>query len=264
MTKTVLITGGSSGIGLEISKYFARDDYQILWVSLLQKELDTAKSMLLKEYSNCNIHTLAINLSNEKSSSTVYEWTKQNGWKVDVLINSAGFGTYGPLNSISIDRERDMIGLNITNLYLLTRYFLDDMIANNSGKILNIASSASYHTMPNMSTYAATKSFVRQFSESLHLELKYSKSKVVVSCLCPGPIIDTAFKQASGMDKARTFNSGMVSTTQEEVAKDAYHGLMKGKRIILTGWKYRWSHYISKISPRFIEEILIKREVDPI
>ena len=118
---TVLITGGSSGIGFEMSKCFAEAAYQILWVALSENELQSARTDLLKIYPEVIIKTLALDLSKTDSAETVYHWVRYNHWKIDVLINNAGFATFGFANELPLERETDMIQLNVLNLYNLTR-----------------------------------------------------------------------------------------------------------------------------------------------
>jgi short-subunit dehydrogenase len=259
MSKTVLITGGSSGIGLGLSRRFASDGYRLLWVAKPKEELHKSKSKLENEYPNVEIHTLSKDLTTRDASSDVHEWAKQFG-KIDVLINNAGFGTYGFLQEIEIDRELSMIDLNITALYLLTRYFLNDMMERNSGTIINISSNSSFETVPKLLTYSSTKAFVKHFSRGLNEELKMQNSNVRVLTICPAAIRDTNFKVAGGMHDVRTFGDGMVTTTVDEVVSDIYKAFKKGKSFQITGWKMRLLHKFYSITPFWLTMFLTKRE----
>ena len=184
--KTVLITGGSSGIGYEMSKHFAKDGYCLLWVAKPPEELSQAKAKLESEIPDVKIHILAKDLTDAQAPQQVYEWAKQIG-EVDVLINNAGFGTHGFLQNIPIEKELAMIQLNVVALYLLTRLFLDDMLQKNAGTIINISSNSSFQPVARMNTYASTKAFVKHFSRGLQEELGLQKSKVKILTVCPQP-----------------------------------------------------------------------------
>ncbi len=258
--KAVLVTGGSSGIGLTISKYFARAGYRLLWVSLLKQEMKAAQSQLKAEIPDCDINSLELDLSLSDAAQEVYAWIKENHWDIDVLINNAGFGTYGFSNDIDVDRELNMINLNVINLYKMTRLFLNDMIDQNQGTIINISSNTSFQPTPKLSAYGATKSFVKHFSRSINEELKMLNSKVKVICVCPAAIRDTNFKKAGNMENLKTF-SGLATTTSEEVAKDVWNGFMKGKDFIISGWKMRMLHHISWIVPYRFQQFLVRKEI---
>ena len=257
--KTVLITGGSSGLGLEISKLFAKDGYRLLWVSKSQDEIDVALPYFKSMYPDIEIQSLVIDLSNMESARKVYEWSNAIG-PLQVLVNNAGFGTYGYLHEIPFEKELQMINLNVINLYQLTRLFLNDMMQRNEGKIMNISSNTSFQPVPMMSTYAATKAFVKHFSQSVSDELKYKKSKVTLTVVCPPAIKNTKFQAEANMNHIRTFDS-ILTATPEEVARDAYDGTMKGKSFVVAGWKLRNIMWLYKLLPDFILKEILKREL---
>ena len=203
--KTVLITGGSSGIGFEVSRYFARDGYQLLWVSKLATELENARKLLLEEQPAAKIHTLAIDLSKTTAPQSVFDWVNQNQWSVDVLINNAGFGTYGYTAKQSIEKELAMIHLNVLCVYQLTRLFLKGMIEKDAGTIINISSNSSFQPVARMNTYASTKAFVSHFSRGLQEELELQQSRVRVMTVCPSAIQDTPFRITGQMEGVKTF-----------------------------------------------------------
>ncbi|OJJ22914.1 hypothetical protein BKI52_00755 [marine bacterium AO1-C] len=259
--QTVLITGGSSGIGYEISRLFARDGYRLLWVSKPPEELANAKAKLTQEVAQVEIHTLAKDLSMPGAAKEAYEWSQSLGFQIDVLVNNAGFATYGQFEEIVSEKELAMIGVNLTCVMLLTKLFLKDMVARNAGKILNISSAVSYEAVPLMAVYAGTKAFVRIMSESLYYELKFRKSKVQITTVCPAAIKDTRFQASAGMQKVRTFNS-ITTTTPIEVAKDAYRGLQRGKKLVHTGVRYRFSRVLDRIVPKALKMQVIRREME--
>ncbi|MBQ4818994.1 SDR family NAD(P)-dependent oxidoreductase [Aquimarina sp. MMG016] len=258
--KTVLVTGGSSGIGFSISKHFANAGYQLLWVSLVKEEIDIAISKLRSEIPDCNIDSLVLDLSSSDSAVKVYNWVKENQWNVDVLINNAGFGTFGFSSDIDIDRELNMIELNVVNVYKMTRLFLKDMLHKDEGTIINISSNTSFQPTPKLSAYGATKSFVNHFSRSVNEELKILKSNVKIMCVCPAAIKNTNFRKAGKMDKLKTF-SGLATTTSEEVAKDVWNGFIKHKDFVVSGWKMRILYRISGLVPYGIQQFLVRKEI---
>lgn len=259
--KTVLITGGSSGIGFEMSKRFANDGYRLLWVSLFQTELDEAKAKFLNEFPNAKIHTLEKDLSIPTNSKSVYDWVKENGWTVDVLINNAGFGNYGFTNEIPLERELAAINLNIVNLFQLTRYFLNDMVAKDSGTIINISSNSSFQLTMRFNVYASTKAFVTHFTVGLTEELRMMKSKVKAITICPAAISDTAFRTKNGMQGVHTFD-GLAFTTTKEVADDVWKAFQKKKSFQVTGWKMRIIYATRNFVPAGLMRILIKMETN--
>ncbi len=259
--QSVLITGGSSGIGYELSKHFAQEGYHLLWVAKPIKELESAKHQLSQLFPEVKIDLLALDLALQDSPQKVLEWTKQHQWQVDVLVNNAGFGTYGFLTETSIEQELAMIQLNVATVYALTYLFLKEMKLRNQGHILNISSNTSLQPVPRMATYAATKAFVKHFTESVYEELNYQKSKVKITVVCPAAIKNTQFQQVAKMQQVRTFD-GLLTTTPEEVAKDAFEGFKKGKRLVLTGARLRYTHWLTALVPRFLVQYMLRKELD--
>lgn len=255
-----LITGGSSGIGLEISKRFAENGYTICWVALLEEEVHSAKKELLSELPKANIHYLIQDLSKENGAQNTYDWIKNKRLKVSVLVNNAGFGTFGFANDIPLDKEIAMIQLNVLSLFKLTRLFLRDMLDEDNGTIINISSNSSFLPVPKMAAYSASKAFIKQYTQSLEEELKISKSNVRVITVCPAAIKDTKFKEVADMKKIKTFE-GIAATTKKEVAKDVWNGYSNGKSYIVSGARMRRMMWISSFLPRPIIQFLLKKEL---
>lgn len=258
--KTVLITGGSSGIGFQMSRLFAKDGFQILWVAKPIAELEAAATKIKEEFEGLKLQHLAIDLSLPDSAKAVYDWANAN-WEIDILVNNAGFGTYGFIEEIDMEKEIAMLHLNVLSVYKLTRLFLEDMLKKNQGNIVNISSNTSFQPVPRMATYSATKAFVKHFSESVNEELRYKRSKVKLTTVCPAAIRNTQFQQAANMNNIRTFKS-LLTTTPEEVAKDAYRGMQKGKQLVITGARLRASMLLQKMLPKFFLRAMLKRELD--
>jgi hypothetical protein len=227
---TVLITGGSHGIGFELAKQFAADGFRLVLVSKPEEELAYAKKILEETY-NVEVVTLAKNLATTEAASELYKWTKTLDFPIDILVNNAGFGTGGYIIDIEIERELEMIQLNVTTVYHLTRLFLQDMVAKDSGKIMNVASIAAFQPSPALSTYAATKAFVFSFTTAIAYELRQAKSKVHIMALCPPPA-HTGFQAAAKLENSKLFESFSV-VSAEQIARQGYRALMKGKTWII-------------------------------
>jgi len=256
----VLVTGGSAGIGLEISKRFAKNGYDICWIALFEEEVQEAKKELLSEFPNTSINYLIQDLSKEEGAKKTYDWIKTQNFEIDVLINNAGFGTFGLSHEISIEKEVNMINLNVLTVFKLTRMFLNEMIQKDKGTIINISSSSSLQPVPRMAAYAATKSFVAHYSQALSQELKEQKSKVKVITICPAGTKNTKFKVAANMENIKTFE-GLQATTKEEVADDVWKTFSKGKSYYLTGTRLRRTRWLSKVLPKSFVYRMIKDEL---
>jgi short-subunit dehydrogenase len=224
----VLITGASSGIGYELSQFFARDGNNLVLVARREKKLDGIARDIRKKYS-VQVKIIAKDLSVPQSPDEIYTELKQAGLTVDVLVNNAGFGNYGFFVRNNIHRELESIRLNVSALVHLTSLFATGMVERKKGKILNIASTAAFGPGPLMATYFASKAYVLSFSQALANELQ--GTNVSVTCLCPGPT-ETEFNKTAGMPALKISRSRMSA---KKVAQIAYRGLMKKKAVVVPG-----------------------------
>ena len=254
--KRILITGGSSGIGYEMSRIWAGQNYEILWVSHDAEELQSSFDLLSSEFPTVQLHFFQQDLTRENAAVKVKEWADSIG-PVGIVINNAGIGTYGHVNEIPLEKELQMIQLNAISLYRMTRIFLTGMMERNNGTIINICSNSAFQPTPRMTTYAATKGFVYQFSRGLQQEMKLQKSKVRIITVCPAAISDTPFK--SHLPPVKTFN-GLATTTAKEVARDVWNGYLGKKDFVISGQKMRWLYRIRFLIPEFIEKKLVLME----
>ncbi|GAB4132774.1 MAG: SDR family oxidoreductase [Ignavibacteriales bacterium] len=230
MKNYVLITGASSGIGLELAKVFARENHNLILTARSEKKLSELQQEIQKQY-NVDVIVIPKDLSLDNSASEIYDEIKKRKQNVDILVNNAGFGTYGNFTETNLETEIRMINLNITSLVKLTKFFSKEMLERRSGKIMNVASTAAFQAGPLMSIYYATKAFVLSFSEAIANELK--GSGVTVTILCPGPTT-SGFQEAANITQSRIVK-GRKLPTSADVAEYGYKALMKGKRIAIHG-----------------------------
>ena len=190
-------------------------------------------------------------LSLPESAQEVFNWAT-NFTSIEVLINNAGFGTYGFQQEINIEKELSMIKLHVLSFYKMTRLFLNDMLVRKKGTIINISSIAAFQPVARMNTYASTKAFVYQFSRGLEEEFRLQKSKVKVMTVCPAAIADTPFKNS--INPIKTYH-GLATTTAKEVGLDVWNGFQKGKTFIVSGRKMRILNSFIKYPSLFFQAI---------
>jgi len=217
-----LVTGGTSGIGLDIARELDKRGYDLVLVSE-KSTVDT------NEFKN-KVEVINMDLSNIDNCYKLHDQVKD----VDVFINNAGFGLFGPFYEADLNKELKMIDVNVKAMHVLTKLFLKDMKDKNKGYILNNASAAAYAYGPLMSTYYASKSYVYKLTTAIYEELRREKSNVVISCLTPGPVY-TKFQEKANVDFT-------VSTLKSEyVGKYAVDKLFKKKLLIVPGFSIKFS-----------------------
>jgi len=231
MGKTALVTGASSGLGLELAKLFARDGHDLVVVARRRDHLEALATRLAAEH-GVAARVIAEDLADPVAPRRIFEELRERRIEVEFLVNSAGFGTSGPFAASDLERELAMVQVNATSLMHLTRLFLPAMIARRSGRILNLGSTAGFQPGPGMAIYYATKAFVNSFTEALGYELRGTGVTATVSC--PGATA-TEFGQISGNAESRLFHLG--TTSAGFVAAHAYRAMMKGKPMSLPGWR---------------------------
>jgi short-subunit dehydrogenase len=228
--KHVLITGGTTGIGYELARLFAKDHYNLVLVARKQQELDKAAKDL-KLINKIEIVTIAKDLFNKENAFAVYDEIKSKGIKIGILINNAGHGLYGKFEDTDLRKELDIIELNVASLVILTKLYLKEMIRNREGRILNLSSIASKSPGPWQSVYHGTKAFVQSFTEAIREEVK--DKGVSVTALLPGATATDFFHKA-GMQSSKIMKEDMADPA--DVAKDGYEALMSGKDMVVSGF----------------------------
>ncbi len=227
--KTVLITGASSGIGLELSRLFARDGYNLVLVARSAQKLQSLAAELEKAH-GVHVTVLPADLSQFGAAQEIYRQVQSKGIQVETLVNNAGFGVLSELASANLEDSLQMVELNVVSLTALTHLFLPDMVKRRSGRILNLGSTGSFSPVPTMAVYGATKAYVLSFSEALTEELR--GTGVTVTALCPGVTI-TGFQARSGVGGSRMVRMG--SMTAEQVALLGYQAMQRGLTVIVPG-----------------------------
>lgn len=245
MSKYTLITGASKGIGLELAKIFAKNKYNLILVARSEELLNNIKLEFEKDY-NIKVEVIAIDLTKENASYELYEKTSKLDLRVEHLINNAGFGDYGNFLETSDAKNLNMIELNIIVLMQLCKLYASDMKKYGYGKILNVASIASFLSGPLMTTYYASKAFVLSFSEGLAREFK--GTGITVTALCPGTTKTNFFDVASANESNLLNNLKPVSA--DKVARYGYKKMMKGKAIAIHGFKNRMMIFAIRFVPR--------------
>jgi short-subunit dehydrogenase len=241
-SKTALITGGTSGIGKELAKLFANDQYNLIIVARDQGELDSTASEL--SASGIKIETISKDLSNMDEAFALCQ--ELGDRQIDVLVNDAGQGVYGQFKDNDIERELDIIHLNICATVILTKHFVQQMAARGEGKILNLGSVAGKVPGPWQAVYHATKAFVLSFTTAIREELK--DSGITFTALMPG-ITDTDFFNKAGMNESKALQDESVKANPADVAKDGYEALMAGDDRVISGFKNKMEVNISNLMP---------------
>jgi short-subunit dehydrogenase len=255
MKKVALITGGSSGIGYALAEQFSAHGYNLLLVSHSLEKLQKAATALQDKYHN-EIAIFPQDLRNDTSAEAVYGYCRDKGIEVEVLVNNAGCGTYGPFVDTFVDDNEAIVQMDVVTLIDLTYLFLHDMLQREKGYILNVASTAAFQPGPYVSVYYAAKAFVLSFTEAISEENQ--GTGVVISCLCPGPT-NTPFLTNSGMGRSNIINE-FPPMDPNDVAKEGYAGLMKGQVVIIPGRKNRFRAFCA----RFFSHKYIRRKMKKI
>lgn len=236
-----LITGASSGIGRDMARILNNLNYDIIITARNEESLKELKKEL-NEKNNNKVDIYLADLSKEEECLKLYNEVKEKYQNIDLLINNAGFGLCGKMINTDLETEMKMIDTNIKAMHILTKMFLKDMVQRDSGRILNVASVAAFMAGPLMATYYASKNYVLRFSQAIKEELKKDRSNVKISVLCPGPV-NTNFNKVANVKFA------LKGLSSEYVAKYAINKTLKGKFLIIPGWKIKIARFLSKISP---------------
>lgn len=230
-----LITGASSGLGRDMARYLASLNWNLILVARRMERLEELQREL-----KTSVEIISLDLGKEENCYKLYEMTKDK--EIDLLINNAGFGLFGLTTQTSLERELEMINLNVKAVHILTKLFLQDFYKKDKGRILNVASSAGFLAGPCLNTYYATKNYVLKFTLAIYEELRHQKSNVKISCLCPGPVATEFNKVAGGK-----FN--IEEKKSYQVAKYAIDKTFQNKLIIVPGLSVRLGLFFNRFLP---------------
>jgi uncharacterized protein len=244
--ETVLLTGASSGIGLELAKLFAADRSNLILVARSADKLEALAEQLRRQH-GIDVRVISKDLAAPDAPQQIFETLAQASVAVDVVVNNAGFGYRGACADLPLQRQLEMVQVNVAALTALTRLFLPGMLERNRGGILNVGSTAGFQPGPYMAVYYATKAYVLHFTEALAAEVRRSNLKV--TCLAPGPT-HTRFAAAANMSAARLFRLGAMSA--EAVAKAGHRAFRRGKVIVVPGLRNKLVAFSVRLSPRFM------------
>ncbi len=244
MSRTAVITGASSGIGLELAGLMASDRINLVLAARNREKLETIRDNLTEKY-GIGVTIIQIDLSDEASPDELFDEIKKSGLQIDYLINNAGFGDYGLFIESDPDKLSRMIDLNVKALTKLTGLFAPLMVLRGRGAIMNVASTAAFQPGPLMAVYYATKAYVLSFSQALAKELE--GSGVTVTALCPGAT-DTGFKSAANLEGSKLLAGRRIAAARD-VARYGYRAMLKGKRIAVHGLLNRVLVFSVKLMP---------------
>lgn len=245
MRRAVLITGASSGFGIEFAKKFASKGMNLVLVSRNQNKLNHLKYKLTNDY-GVEVEIIIEDLAEKDAANKIFDQVQRMELQIDILVNNAGFGDFHSYHNCDWEKQYEMIQVNIVSLIQLTRLFLEQMVKRRNGRILNMASAASFQPGPLYATYYASKGFVLSFTEAISEELK--GTGVHVMALCPGPTL-TNFVDRADAERSRLFRVLKVADTKE-VVDYGYRSLMRNKVVSVHGMQNKLLVLGSKVAPR--------------
>jgi len=241
--KWALVTGGSSGIGVALAKQLAAEGTHLVLAARRRERLEEL-ARTLRQSHGIRTEVFIADLARPEAPQEIYDFTKQKGIEIDLLINNAGFGQYGELTAMEPQRLLDMVQVNCAAVVHLTRLYIADMVARQRGDVLILASTASFQAVPYITTYAATKAFDLLFAEGLAEEMK--RYGIRVCALCPGST-ESEFHAVAGQEK---FNGRHAQETAEKVARAGLQALAEGKSYVISGMGNYWGAQMQRLVPR--------------
>ena len=253
--QTVVITGASSGIGAELSRELARRGYDLTLVARRRARLDQLATELRDDH-GVIVDVQTCDLADAADRQRLIEKLRGGAREVVGLCNNAGYGSVGTFAELDLEREVGEVRLNVEALVELTGAFMPDMIDRGDGAILNVASTASFQPLPGMATYAATKAFVRSFSEAVHTELR--GTGVSVTVLCPG-FTETEFAEVAGAGSFEAKMPSFVVLDAKDVAREAIDGMESGARSVVPGYIHKAHAFSSRFVPNTLLLPIAKR-----
>lgn len=251
---TVLVTGGSRGIGLELARRFADDGHPLVLAARDEGRLEAARRELEEEGSP-RVGCLSVDLSDPAAPGRLHRELEDRSPPVDVVVNNAGFSTHGPFHRSDARAQTEMARVMVTALTELSRRFVAGMVERDRGGILNVASTAAFQPGPKQAVYFASKSYVLSFTQAVAHEL--AETSLRISVLCPGPTA-TDFHERAGMDDVRMAGEGAVPRmTAGQVAEAGYRGWREGRRVVIPGALNRVGAVAARLAPASVSMSLV-------
>lgn len=249
-----LITGASSGIGLELARLLARDRHDVILVARSEGKLREISAELQREH-GVAAQVIVADLSKPNAPKEVWSAAIEKGIAIDALVNNAGFGVTGEFAETDLKTELEMIQVNVVAPTHLTKLVLPSMIARRSGRILNVASTAGFQPGPLMAVYYATKAYMLSFSEAIADELRHTG--VTVTTLCPGPT-ETSFALSAKMTTSRLFTMSRPMSAHE-VARAGYEAMKLGKGLVIVGLRNKLLVQSARVTPRRVVTAIVRK-----
>jgi short-subunit dehydrogenase len=253
INETVLITGASSGIGLELAKRFAADGCRLVLVARNRQALHSLADELRQAH-GVEARVLTADLALPETPARLFSELHAAGTTVDVLVNNAGFGAHGQFATLPLQPQVEMVQVNVMVLINLAKLFLPGMVKRGRGGVLNVGSTAGFQPGPGMAVYYATKAFVLSFSEAIAEEL--AGTGVTVTALCPGPTA-TNFAAVAKFQGEGLLTKGTMSA--EAVARAGHRAFRRGRVVVVAGLRNRLLVFVVRLVPRFVVRKIVKR-----
>jgi short-subunit dehydrogenase len=251
---TALVTGASVGIGRDLAVVLAENKHDLVITARNQQQLESLAAELREKF-GVRVEVIVMDLAKPQAAGELFEEVQRRGIAIDILINNAGFGGHGRFDGENVDEILGMLQVNIVALTHLTRLFLPGMVERKSGRIMNLASVASFTPGPMMAVYFATKAFVLSLSEAIAAELK--RTGVTVTAVCPGPT-KTEFGKRAGITSATSFHD-LFTMQSMPVARIGYRAMMRGQRVVVTGVQNKLTTGLVKFLPRRMVTATVKK-----
>jgi uncharacterized protein len=251
MSEIVLVTGASSGIGLELAKCFTADKSNLVLLARNTAALESLAAELRREH-KVDVQIITADLAQAGAPGKIFDELQGRGVNVDVLVNNAGFGLHGSFVELPPERQMEIIQVNVSALVALTRLFLPGMVQRRRGGVLNVGSVAGFVPGPHMAIYYASKAFVQSFSEALFEELR--ETGVSVTNLCPGPT-ETNFSQTARAYQTRSKQVSKMSAA--EVAVTGYRAFRAGRLVCVPGMMNKFFVLLIRLFPRSVSRGIV-------
>ena len=251
--KRALVTGASSGLGVDFARELAARGCHLILVARRQDQLEAVRKEVVERH-GVEVEVVPMDLSTPDAPQQLYDRIRASGQTVDVLVNNAGFGLFGRFVEIPWERERNMLELDIVTLVGLTKLFVRDMASRDFGFVLNVSSIGAFQPTPFYAAYSAAKTFVLYFSEALSYELR--KTKVRVCALAPG-ITATEFLEVSGQNATAYQKSLMM--TSAEVTRIGVEAMLRGRPSVVPGLMNALTAWGTRLIPRRLSAAIAER-----